>query len=72
MKWLVIVTFMFSGRDGVIVSTRSCPTQHCVQETIDLAQQDPAVIRYQVVDGRFIVKETGNPVFPALQDVWKS
>jgi hypothetical protein len=70
--WPVIVTFFFACQGHPVSSIRMCPTHACVEETISLAEADPAVIRYQVLEPNGLLHSVSKiPMFPAAIDRWK-
>ncbi|MDE2096241.1 MAG: hypothetical protein KGL39_03280 [Patescibacteria group bacterium] len=71
--WVVVITFMFAHGGGLHVTQRRCATQQCVSETVALAEEDPAVIRYEVLaKGDTLIGPTGGTIFAPLKDRWKS
>lgn len=71
-SWLVVVTFFFLSQGHAEYSTRTCPTWACVEDTMQRAEADPAVIHYQVLeDGDWQVKVSHFPVFRPKIERWK-
>ncbi len=71
--WFVVVTFLFPGNTGARTSNRQCSTVACVEETRQLALQDPAAIRFQVWNpgnSHWTDKLSGLGIFPPDEDIW--
>jgi len=68
--WLILLTFLLNGNHSIQV--KECYNISCIYRTIKLAEHDPNIIRYQVLqynDKR--VSGVGMPFEKPIVDMWK-